>query len=433
MRQLLLTGLVLAGIVSCSLAPADTLPPAPQSSLPVLTIDAAVRWALENNPELAAIRQQRGVAAAGIVIAQTYPHNPIWEGKIRAAVGPESAGITNAVSNEHKFLMDVEVRGQRRIRQEAAGAALSRTEAEIANQEITLAVRVVRAFDTAIYRFRKRELISTIIDLNKKAAEQVEDLVHRGRLNAADLIVIRAEVEDARSQLGPGQTAFVTARYELSRALGIPDDSYLLSGAFSVPPSVENDAEQLLHMAFEHRADLRARQIAVGEADARLRLEIANRFGNPNLGPAYEYDPTRINLIGVQIALPLPVFNTHRGEIMQRDAERVRAALELRQAEVTVQQDVHSALARLDQARRTAETYQREVLPNLEKAFKDIRTLFEARAPGVDLLRVIDVQRKLLKARDTELDAIYEVRLALADLALAAGDPAVAVFPCGKP
>jgi hypothetical protein len=69
----------------------------------------------------------------------------------------------------------------------------------------------------------------------------------------------------------------------------------------------------------------------------------------------------------------------------------------------------------------------------LEKSLKDIVTLFEARAPGVDLLRVIDVQRKLLHARDLELDAAFEVRMALADLAAAVGDPSLAMGPCPKP
>src|SRR5262245_54784642 len=91
-----------------------TLPvfPAPPSSgeeVPdKLSLDAAIRWALQHNPEIATLRQQHGIAAASVIIAKTYPFNPLWEAKVRAAFGPESAGVTNAVSNEHKFLIDVE-------------------------------------------------------------------------------------------------------------------------------------------------------------------------------------------------------------------------------------------------------------------------------------------------------------------------------------
>src|SRR5438874_2281885 len=82
--------------------------------------------ALENNPELMALRQQHGIAAAGVVIARTYPFNPVWEDKTQANNGPLSAGITNRVSTEHLLLLELELRGQGSYRRQGATAALSR-------------------------------------------------------------------------------------------------------------------------------------------------------------------------------------------------------------------------------------------------------------------------------------------------------------------
>jgi outer membrane protein TolC len=408
-------------------------PADPGQPPPVLSQGEAYRWALEHNPEIAAFRTQRGIAAAGIVIARTYPFNPIWESSVRGDFGPPSAGVTNSVANTQRVSIDLEIRGQRRIRVQAAAALLTRTEWEIANQEAALAVRVLRSFDTVVYRSRKRKLIEYSVALNQHAAELVGELVKAGRLTPVDEIVIQTELQDARAQLTPGQAAVVAAWQDLYRALGIAEGTVTLLGGFELPPTLENDGDNLLQTALERRPDLRARQIAVSEADARLRLEIANRYGNPNVGPAYEYNETRTEFIGLQFSMPLPVFNTHRGDIQQREAERVQISLQLRQNEIAVRQDVRAALARLEQARRWVTNYQHDVVPFLEKSLKDIQTLFEARAPGVDLLRVIDVQRKLLHARDVELDAIYELRQALADLAAAVGDPSLALAPDSKP
>jgi cobalt-zinc-cadmium efflux system outer membrane protein len=407
--------------------------PAPGALPEALSLDGAIRWALERNPEIAALRQQRGIAAAGVVIARTYPFNPTWESAVRAAFGPESSGVTNSVPVTERLALDVEIRGQPRIRREAALAALTRTEWEIAFQELILAVRVIRAFDTVVYRFRKRQLLETGIELNQRAEELVERLVKKGTLTRADLIFIQTELLDARAQLNLGQAFLAAAWQELYRALGLTAGCFDLLGGFEPPPPLENEADHLLQTALEVRPDLRAHQIAVREADAKVRLEVANRYGNPNLGPAYELNETRTNFVGLQFILPVPVFNTHRGDILQRQAERTRAALELTQNEVLVRQDVRAALTRLEQARRVADYYRRDVIPSLEKALTDIRALFEARAAGADLLRVIDVQRKLLRARDTELDALFELRLALADLAAAVGDPTVAVPPAPAP
>jgi outer membrane protein TolC len=395
----------------------------------VLSIDGAVRWALEHNPELAALRQQHGIAAAGVIIARTYPFNPILESKIRATAGPESAGITNAVSNEHKILLEVEVRGQGTHRRQAAVAALSRTDWEIAFQEVALAVRAARAFQSVLYRQQKLRLIEETVRLNEQAAEGVRRLVEQGKLRGPDLIVARSEANDARTQLSTGRAALATALFDLRRSLGMVKEALELQGTLEVP-SQRWDATALTQEALEHRADLHARQAAVAEADARLRLEVANRFGNPNLGPDYEIDATRVSNIGAQITLPLPVCNTRQGEILQRQAERARAALELRQSELLVQQELHAALTRLEEARAGADVYRTQVLPELRAGLDDLERLYSQGDPGVDFSRLIDFRRKLVKARDGYLDALFELSQARADLAAAVGDPSLTVAPC---
>ncbi len=401
-----------------------------------LSADAAIRFALQNNPEIAALRQQHGIAVAGIIIAKEYPFNPIWESAVRADFGPQSAGVTSSVSNTQRLAIDLEVRGQGKLRREAAAATLSRTDWEIANQEVALAVRTLRAFDTVVYRFRKRRLIEEAIALNQKAAQHVEELAklrRPGDPTPADVIVANTEVAASRSLLPTGQAALVTAWHELYRALGVTDGTFDLLGGLEPPPPLEHEGDVLLQAALDRRPDLRARQVAVREADARVRLEIANRFGNPNVGPAYEYNETRTNFVGIQFSLPIPALNTHRGEIRQREAERTQVVYQLQQNEVGVRQDVRAALARLEEARKSVEVYQRDLLPKLEDALKQIQALFETRAGSADILRVITVQRQVIQARDFELDAIYELRQALADLALAVGDPSVAVPPCAPP
>jgi len=372
------------------------------------------------------VRQQHGIAAAGIVIANTYPFNPTYEGKFRSANGPPAAGVTNHFNHEQRIFMDLEVRGQGRIRREGASATLSRTDWEIAFQELTLVARVARAYGGVLYRQEKLRLIEEFIRVNERGAEDVRKLKDAGRLRPADLVLARTEIDDARAQLGLARVALQTAWVELRRALGLVCEPFEVAGTLELP-SLPEDCAALTEAALQLRPDLHARQAAVAEADARLRLEIANRWGNPNLGPDYEYDPSQINLIGAQLTFPLPVFNTHRGDIMQREAERTRAALDLRQTEILVRQDVQAALTRLESARGWADTYRSQVLPDLRNALGDMELLLAKNDPGVDVLRIIDVRRKLLRARDGYLDALWELIQARADLVAAVGDLDLAV------
>jgi cobalt-zinc-cadmium efflux system outer membrane protein len=385
------------------------------------TIDDAVAWALENNLDLQVIRKQHGIAEAAVVIAFTYPFNPVWEAKIRAASGPASAGITNVVSNEHKVFVDVEVMHQGRYRREGAEAALSRTDYEIAFQEVGVAVRVMRAFDTVLYRQEKLGIVERTLKLNREVYENVAKLVELNQLRPADRIIARTEMDDTRAQLPPAQLALVSAQSDFRRTLGVVEAPAKLRGSFQLqPPPL--DAKEVMASALERRPDLRARLAAVDEAEARIRLARADRFGNPNLGPAFEYDPTRVSLIGLQFTLPLPVFNRHRGEIMQREAERGLALAVLRQTEFQIRQDVDAALGRLKAAQQWADSYT-ETVNNLNTALKEMDDLFLRNQPGADILRVIDIRRKLLKAQEGKLDALWELSQALGDLAAAVGDP----------
>jgi len=111
---------------------------------------------------------------------------------------------------------------------------------------------------------------------------------------------------------------------------------------------------------------------------------------------------------------------------MQRSAERGKAGLELHQTEVQVRQDVEAALARLEKARAWANNYEKQIIPNFRSSLERIERLFDL-DPTVDVLRIIEIRRKLLKARDTYLDALWEVTLAQADLAAALGDPSIII------
>ncbi len=410
----------LAALVAAAAAEA----PDPPAQPPIMTVQEAVRFALENNPALAAQRQQRGIAAARVVIAETYPFNPVVENRIQGAEGPHSAGITNRTPLEHIVVWELELFHQGQYRRQGAAAALSRTDWEVAYQEQTLAVQVIKAYATLLYRQEKLRLLEETLRFNQQLVKDVRRLIDAGKLKPADGIIAETEVTDTMDLLGAGRESVTSARQDLLRALGLATGAFEVAGSLDLPPQTLDPAA-MTEVALERRADLRARREAVAEAAANVALTRANRFGNPSVGPAYTYDPTGVNMIGAQINLALPVVNTHRGEILESQANEAQAGLLLRQAEVNVRQDVAAALARLDAAQRRVELFRTRLLPDLRNAVERMQTLFLAGDPSVDLLRTMDVRRKLLRARDSFIDAQWNVSQARSDLLAAIGEPAL--------
>src|SRR5262245_25593871 len=198
-----------------------------------LPMDAAVSWALQNNPEWAAIRQHRGVAEAAVVIARTYPFNPTWTNKLFAVNGPP--GVTNRVATEQRVDLQLEIHGQRGYRLQAASAALSRTEWEIAVQEEMLALRVVRAFNAVLYYDAKLKLGEQMVRDNTDTAARVADLTTKGVFKPADVFLARSEVDSSRALLGAARVAQAKALHDLRRALGVTTEPFTLQGKLDIP------------------------------------------------------------------------------------------------------------------------------------------------------------------------------------------------------
>ncbi|HLW67780.1 MAG TPA: TolC family protein [Gemmataceae bacterium] len=401
--------------------PAPVLQPVEQK-LPSLTVGNVIAYALQNNPGLAVKRHERGIASARVVIANTYPFNPVSENRIQAAFTPnDPASTTFNAPVENLITWEVEVRQQRRIRKEMAAASLTRTEWEIAFEEQTVAIQVIRAFYNVVYRQQKLELLEKTLRVNQRLVEDVERLIKTGKLRLPDKIVAQIEVSNTQDQLASGHEALTAAWQDLYRAMG-PVGGFEIMGHLELPPLAWNPAE-LCDLAVTRRADVNARRLAISEASAKTRLTVANRFGNPVVGPAFAYDNTNTVWIGVQVNVPLPFPNTHKGEILESQAEQAQAAAQLRQAEVTAMQDVAAALSRIEKAQQTLELLRTQTLPARQQAFDDMERLFQAGEPGLDILKVIDVRRQLLLGQGAYLDALLSVRQARADLLAATGEP----------
>jgi outer membrane protein TolC len=405
-----------------------SIAPAQPQIAATLTREEAVRQALQHNPQLATVRQQQGYAAAALIIARTYPYNPVYTGYVAHNSGPQNADITNRVYLEHYVSLEIELRGQKNHRRALGCATVSRIEWEIAQQEIAVSVAVLRAYNALLYRQAKLQYLQEGIKVGDLSLSQLKKNVDAGKGTATDLMLARVDFDSARAQLGQARTTLTMARSEMRRLLGTLDDSFAVSGSLDVSlPSTDQTA--LTQLALGQRPDLHARRAAINEAEASLRLLKANRYGNPSLAPFFEYDPTRVTTVGGRISMPLAIFNTKKGEILKAETDVAKIRSEVQQLELQASQDVQAALARLKDASQWADSYRADVLPGLLKIKAEMDKQFAGADPKLDFARFLTVQRTFIKANENLLDARYEVSQAQADLALALAEPALAIGP----
>jgi cobalt-zinc-cadmium efflux system outer membrane protein len=121
----------------------------------------------------------------------------------------------------------------------------------------------------------------------------------------------------------------------------------------------------------------------------------------------------RRNQVVVGLSIPLPIFDTNRGNVAEALSREEKARDELAAAELQLGADVAQATERLSSARATAQTLQRDALPGAETAYKAATKGFEL--GKFSFLEALDAQRTLFQVRAQYL-------LALADAHRAAGD-----------
>lgn len=390
----------------------------------VLTAPEAMALALRDNPELAAIRQRAGIAAADIVIARSLPVGPEWSGEIRGVTGPRSE-LRDHFTTFHALLFTLQPRGARGLREQAAAAGFSRVEAEIAHEETKLALAVYRAVHDLLQR---QERLTVAEKLARQTEEVAKALAKAGgqlKVTQVDLLLVRTDLAEAQVQVQAARQAHLTAAQELRRLLGVPSAALTVRGTLAVD-RLAWDADALQPVALERRNDLQARRLAVGEAEARLRLERVMRFGSPTLGPSYEFNEDRLSFIGAQFTVPIPVHNK-RGDIQKREAELTQALLQVRQTEIEIQIELRAALEQLRQAEAEAAAYDKDVLPVIRGA-RDVTAKLVARAfEDTDPVRLLEFERRVARAEDGYVGARWNVIAARARLAAAVGDAGLAV------
>ena len=110
-----------------------------------------------------------------------------------------------------------------------------------------------------------------------------------------------------------------------------------------------------------------------------------------------------------------------------RQAELDRAIEDRRRIEIQAVLDVRAALARIREAQTWVNYFRADSLPKLQATMESFEKLFTLGDPSVDVLKLIDARRRLLRARDSHLDALWELSQARADLAAAVGDLGIAI------
>jgi outer membrane protein TolC len=141
---------------------------------------------------------------------------------------------------------------------------------------------------------------------------------------------------------------------------------------------------------------------------------------NPTLRGFYSHENGHENLLGGEIAIPLPVFDRHQGVETDLRGQAAAAAAESARLERAIPREVRVALARHRAAAAVWAAYRDDALPTADAVRANLARKFSG---GVDDLTDLLVQQdRLRETRRSTIDAWLDLREAEADVIEAVGE-----------
>jgi outer membrane protein TolC len=306
----------------------------------------------------------------------------------------------------------------------------SKTNIEVAKDDFDttknqVSDQVARAYVATLRADAALETAKANVELSQALLKTAQDQKDAG--TGTGIEVVRAEVQLAndKQRLVVAQNDRTRAGLNLLRAMGLKlDATPTLTDKLSYSPADIGTIGDLLAGARKARTELKTQQDR--ETSAKLTYDSVKWERLPSVGASADYGSIGSQLVGSMptytygVSVRVPVFDGGR-----RDARRVESASQLRQeqtrtrdVEQQVELEVRVAFDAVKSASAEVTTAE-EGVRLAEQEVAQARRRYEA---GVtNSIEVTDAQTRLDRARNNQINALYDYNVARIDLATATG------------
>ena len=396
--------------VAPSSAPSIGVASSKQASQP-LTLGAALQAAIDNSPTLSAARREIDAAQGALTQAGVY-QNPSLDLEVEdLRSGMRSTTVT--------LSQPLELGGKRSARVAAAERALEAIRVKSEATEAQLKADVTAAFLSALLSQERVRLAQESLNIARSGSQAASKRVQAGKVSPLEETRSKVAEANVRLELVQAQGELAAQLQELRALLagGVPFDT-LDGNALLLPTLPPID---VLQARVENSPTMRQARLETSRLSALADLEQAKRKPDiaVSLGMQRSQQDGRSTAI-VGVSIPLPVFDTNRGNIIQSLRLRDKSEDDARALELRLRADLAIARQRMEIASQEVAAVSAEILPSAQLAF-------DAAAQGFELgkfeyLDVLDAQRTLLQARSQYLRSIGESHRAAADVARLLGN-----------
>ena len=357
----------------------------------------------KHNPELAAARQQRALAAAESTIAGAYP-NPeveITAGPWRSRVGGASGSATQL-----GIVQPIDLPSVRGPRIGAARAGITAADAGVEAARLHIGYQARQAVIELMRRQEDERIAQENVGLLNQIRDRVIARVAVGEAPRFELVRAEAEALAALNALASSRLRVEEARATLRRLAGnaLPA-SFEFRGEASPPITPIGDLAALQAEVLGAHPALRVLEAERERALRRVEQERALRSPQPALRLAESRDP-EMRAFTAGVTLTVPLWNRREGQIAQALANVDLAGAQIERERLQLLRELDSAQSRLSISQRQIQTFEAGLLKSAETALQVAEAAY--RFGERSFLEVLDAQRTLRVVRGDYNQARFE-------------------------
>jgi cobalt-zinc-cadmium efflux system outer membrane protein len=388
-----------------------------------VTREAVVPCALRASLSSQAERGQLDAAVAREEVARTIlPSNPVlsgWVAQRHAAVEGSDLNWSATLAQE------VEIGGQRGARRRAAAFGRESQREIVVATERDAAAEALRAYFETVAAREQVSLVADLTAMARRVATAASGAAAHGVIAGVDADLADAALVSVEDAAVAREQRAHEANATLASLLGAPVSTELAVEGSLAPLAIADELSAGKGVRRVPRPEVRALEDEAHAERARAEVFRRQRVSSPTVSAFVERDGFSERVLGVGLALPIPLPHplgqTYSGEIAESEALARAAATRARAAEREATKNASRAVARYDAARRRDALYDRERVARARESLGKMASEIEAGRLAVR--DAVVAQEALIELLLAALVAREDLCVASVDLARAAGVP----------
>lgn len=389
-------------------APSDRPIPIADSANPNITLQDLEQLAFTQNPAIAQA-DARVRALRGKWVQVGLPPNPS-AGYMAAEIGDERRAGQQGGYIGQDFITG----GKLGLNRAVVSQEIQQAEQNLAAMQLRTQTDVRKAYYAALVAQRRVDLAADLVRVSGEAVKASRELLQAEEIPQAGLLQTQVEQQNASILAISASNEQQAAWRRLSAVVGSDLTMRRLSGDVSQLPELLDWNEQLVRVTSTSpemsaaMAEFSRAQVALQRARVEPVPDVTTQF-------VAQYDnATGDAIAGVQVGIPIPIWNKNQGGIRQAEAEITQARRNMDRIELDLKERLSIAYQEFSTARSQAQTYSTEILPKAQETFELVQRGY--RLSELGYLDLLSAQRTYSQTNLAYLESLSTLWRSWADI-----------------